>query len=138
MASVERLASRCGTDPARVGLSATCRPAEAVARFLVGPGRSCRVVEAPMPEGEPAPEIAVESLISRDEAPHRALHLSATAQGAEEGDRGEPHHGRLRQHPALTEKITHDLKRTLDGGPDSVAAHHSASTRRGVARSNRR
>ena len=52
MASVERLAAKCARDPARVGLSATCRPAVVVARFLVGPSRTCRVLEAPSPEGE--------------------------------------------------------------------------------------
>src|SRR5207302_744949 len=49
--SLERLSARASTDPVRLGLSATCRPADPVARFLVGPGRSCRVVEAPPPPG---------------------------------------------------------------------------------------
>ena len=35
--SLERLSARASRDPCRVGLSATCRPPEPVARFLVGP-----------------------------------------------------------------------------------------------------
>src|SRR4051794_35557271 len=73
MATVERLAEKCASDPARIGLSATCRPAEVVARFLVGPSRTCRVVEATMPEGEAPTEIEVQSLIGRDESALRAL-----------------------------------------------------------------
>ena len=44
--SLERLAAASARDPQRVGLSATCRPPDPVARFLVGPSRTCRVVEA--------------------------------------------------------------------------------------------
>lgn len=47
--SLERMAAKAGSDPCRIGLSATCRPPEPVARFLVGPSRTCRVVEAPLP-----------------------------------------------------------------------------------------
>src|SRR5947199_138841 len=32
--SLERLAARAAADPSRIGLSATCRPADPVARFL--------------------------------------------------------------------------------------------------------
>ena len=71
--SLERLAARARRDPCRVGLSATCRPAEPVARFLVGPTRTCRVVEAPLPRGTPPLEIEVESLLEPGEAPHRGL-----------------------------------------------------------------
>ena len=44
--SLERLSARTDRDPLRLGLSATCRPAAPVARFLVGPTRTCRLVEA--------------------------------------------------------------------------------------------
>ena len=71
--SRERLAEAAGVDPTRVGLSATCRPPEPVARFLVGPSRSCRVVEAPRPEGSQSIEIRVESLLRPGEGPHRGL-----------------------------------------------------------------
>ena len=51
--SLERVAAKAGADPCRIGLSATCRPAEPVARFLVGPTRVCRVLEAPSPQVRP-------------------------------------------------------------------------------------
>ena len=47
--TLERLAGQASAVPCRVGLSATCRPPEPVARFLVGPTRTCSVVEAPCP-----------------------------------------------------------------------------------------
>jgi len=37
--SLERLSTQANREPCRVGLSATCRPAEPVARFLMGPTR---------------------------------------------------------------------------------------------------
>ena len=52
--SLERLADASARDPRRIGLSATCRPPDPVARFLVGPSRACRVIEAPRPAGSPA------------------------------------------------------------------------------------
>ena len=61
--SLERLADRAGRDPCRIGLSATCRPPSRWRAFLVGPTRTCRVVEAPLPRGTPPLEIEVESLI---------------------------------------------------------------------------
>lgn len=126
MASVERLSALCGREPARIGLSATCRPAEAVGRFLVGPDRPCRVLEASSPPGAAPPEIRVESLIGRDEAPHRALTYRRLLRAlrAQIGEnRTTVVFANTR---ALTEKITHDLKAHLPSGPDSVAAHHSA------------
>src|SRR4051812_40683728 len=51
--SLERVAAQAGREPCRVGLSATCRPDEAITRFLVGPSRSCHVIEAPPPPGTP-------------------------------------------------------------------------------------
>jgi ATP-dependent Lhr-like helicase len=47
--SLERLAALCGNDLLRIGLSATQKPIEAVARFLVGVGR----------EDGPAPQCAI-------------------------------------------------------------------------------
>ncbi len=71
--SLERLAAGAERDPIRVGLSATCPHGDAVVRFLVGPSRSCRVVQAPPPAGTPSMQIKVQSLIRHDEAPHRGL-----------------------------------------------------------------
>ncbi len=44
--TLERLAEQAGRDVQRIGLSATQRPLDEVARFLVGPGRECTVVDA--------------------------------------------------------------------------------------------
>src|SRR5687768_3637002 len=43
--TLERLAEAAGTDVQRIGLSATQNPLEEVGRFLVGPQRTCRVVD---------------------------------------------------------------------------------------------
>lgn len=44
--TLERLAAQAGRDVQRIGLSATQRPLEEVARFLVGPSRECTIVDA--------------------------------------------------------------------------------------------
>jgi ATP-dependent Lhr-like helicase len=41
--SLERLEALAGTEPQRVGLSATCSPLDETARFLVGAGRRCSI-----------------------------------------------------------------------------------------------
>jgi ATP-dependent helicase Lhr and Lhr-like helicase len=43
--SLERLAALCGDRLLRIGLSATQKPIEAVARFLVGPDAECRIID---------------------------------------------------------------------------------------------
>src|SRR5437879_3985673 len=43
--SLERLAALCGDRLLRIGLSATQKPIEAVARFLVGPNGECRIID---------------------------------------------------------------------------------------------
>ncbi|MCQ4323371.1 ATP-dependent DNA helicase [Stutzerimonas stutzeri] len=43
--SLERLEALCGRPLVRVGLSATQKPIEAVAQFLVGSGRACEIVD---------------------------------------------------------------------------------------------
>ncbi|MGH7061639.1 MAG: DEAD/DEAH box helicase, partial [Stellaceae bacterium] len=43
--SLERLAALCGDRLLRIGLSATQKPVEAVARFLVGPTAACRIID---------------------------------------------------------------------------------------------
>jgi ATP-dependent helicase Lhr and Lhr-like helicase len=48
--TLERLShlvtSHEGSDPQRIGLSATQRPLERIGRFLAGPGRECEIVDA--------------------------------------------------------------------------------------------
>ena len=43
--TLERLAEAAGTDLQRIGLSATQNPLEEVGRFLVGPQRTCTIVD---------------------------------------------------------------------------------------------
>src|SRR5215813_8179828 len=43
--SLERLAALCGDGLLRIGLSATQKPIEAVARFLVGPSADCTIID---------------------------------------------------------------------------------------------
>jgi ATP-dependent Lhr-like helicase len=43
--SLERLAALCGGTLQRIGLSATQKPIETVARFLVGPDAECRIID---------------------------------------------------------------------------------------------
>ncbi len=108
--SLERLAAQAGRDPSRVGLSATCRADETIARFLVGPSRTCRVIEAPSPPGTPPSEFAVESLIRPGEAPHRGLsyrRLLRRLRRIIDGHRTTVVFANTR---AFAEKITHDLR----------------------------
>ena len=44
--TLERLVEQAGRDVQRIGLSATQRPLDEVARFLVGPQRPCTIVDA--------------------------------------------------------------------------------------------
>ncbi len=128
--SLERLAALADRDPCRVGLSATCRPAEPVARFLVGVGRDCRVVEAADPDGHQPIELAVESLIEHDEAPNRNLtyrRLLKRVGSAIEANRTTIVFANTR---SFTERLTHDLRSIFgpdpETGQESIAAHHSA------------
>ncbi len=43
--TLERLTSAAGSDLQRIGLSATQKPLEEIARFMVGPSRTCRIVD---------------------------------------------------------------------------------------------
>ncbi len=107
--SLERVAAQARRDPRRIGLSATCRADESIVRFLVGTSRSCRVLEAPAPEGTPPAEFAVESLIRPGEAPHRGLtyrRLLRRLRRMIDGHRTTIIFANTR---AFAEKITHDL-----------------------------
>lgn len=122
--SIERLTALAASEPFRIGLSATCRPAGPVARFLVGPERRCRVIEADQVAGGNPPRIEVESLLKGDEAPHRGLSHRRLLQRI----RAEIARNRtiviFANTRALTERITHDLRRLLPA--EAIAAHHSA------------
>jgi ATP-dependent Lhr-like helicase len=126
MASVERLCSLADADPARVGLSATCRPPEVAARFLVGEGRACRVIEAAPPEGAPPLELGLETLQVRGESPDRAGSYKRLLYRLRETVLANRSTVIFANTRAFTERITHDLRPLLPGGAEAVAAHHSA------------
>ncbi|MBW2231796.1 MAG: DEAD/DEAH box helicase [Deltaproteobacteria bacterium] len=128
--SLERLDALCHRRPARIGLSATQRPLETVARLLVGsaPGRShrdgsarCRIVD----EGHRrALDLAIE-LPDED--------LEAVASGEQMGavlDRiavlVKEHHTTLVfvNTRRLAERLAHELAERL--GERAVAAHHGS------------
>jgi ATP-dependent Lhr-like helicase len=124
--SIERLATLCRQEPVRIGLSATCRPADVVARWLVGPGRECRIVDVGASGGVSNLELEVVSLLRDDEAAHRGLtyrRLLRQIDAALAVCRTTVVFANTR---AFTEKITHDLRGRVEGGEDTIAAHHSA------------
>ena len=124
--SLERLAALARRDPQRIGLSATCRPAELVASFLVGPGRKCTVLES-SGTGQGTTNLAVESLTRADEAAYRPLVAQRLV-------------GRLKQclgqHQTsivftntrpLTERVAYLLKEEAGPeGAEAIAAHHGS------------
>ncbi len=77
MLSVERLAALCETPPQRIGLSATVRPIEEVARFLSGE-RACTIVDTAAP-----PRLDLEVLVPVEDM--RRPHLRGEADAGDGG-----------------------------------------------------
>jgi ATP-dependent helicase Lhr and Lhr-like helicase len=130
--SLERLAAYADREPIRVGLSATCREGDAPARFLVGPSRTCRVIQAPSPPASPDMEIHVQSLIRHDEAPHRGLSYRRLLRRLKITIARHRTSVIFANTRAFAEKLTHDLRQACAGGSAAdlvVAAHHSALDR---------
>jgi ATP-dependent Lhr-like helicase len=80
--TLERLTQVAGGEVQRIGLSATQNPLEEVAKFLVGPGRTCRIVDA----GVRKPldlqiQVPVESMTSPEGMP--GIELDPLAGGSE-------------------------------------------------------
>jgi ATP-dependent Lhr-like helicase len=123
--SLERLSAAATADPIRVGLSATCRPAEPVARFLVGPGRTCRILEVDAGTRGDL-QIEVESLLKPDEAPHRGLTYRRLLRRLDSSLASNRTTIIFANTRAFTEKVTHDLRAMDEGRSESIAAHHSA------------
>ena len=140
--SLERLESLTLTKPQRIGLSATQRPIETVAAFLVGKrASSIDLYSALSPQSPVLPtiidvghrrelDLAVE--VPKDE-------LSAIATNAIWSDVYDRVAELVRQHRStlvfvntrrLAERVSHYLEERLkDLGPDAVAAHHGSLSR---------
>ena len=125
--SLERLEALTRTKPQRIGLSATQRPIEAVAQFLVG----ARSMPTTIDVGHMREmDLAVE--VPKDE-------LSAVATNAIWADIYDRVAELVRQHRStlvfvntrrLAERVSHFLEaRLLDLGADVVAAHHGSLSR---------
>ncbi len=126
--SLERLAARAHRDPQRIGLSATCRPIEAVARFLGGTGREVSTLEAP-PQGCPdALDLRVQSLLAADESAFRPLAYSRLLRALRREIEGHTTTVVFANTRALTEKLSHDLThgRNTSAPKPITAPHHSA------------
>jgi ATP-dependent Lhr-like helicase len=128
--TLERLSAVCETRPARIGLSATQRPVETLARLLVGAGS-----DATLPDGSPRCEIVDEghrrALDVAIEVPGSELSAIASAeQWAEILDRiaalAACHRTTLvfSNTRRLAERTAHLLAERL--GDDRVAAHHGS------------
>ena len=68
--TLERLTQAAGTEVQRIGLSATQKPLDEIGRFLVGPRRTCRIVDTGVrKELDLRIEVPVESMVEPDATP---------------------------------------------------------------------
>jgi ATP-dependent helicase Lhr and Lhr-like helicase len=80
--TLERLSAAAGRDVQRIGLSATQKPLEEIARFMVGPARTCRIVDTGIrKELDLEIRVPVESMVEPDATP--APDLDPLVGGAE-------------------------------------------------------
>jgi ATP-dependent helicase Lhr and Lhr-like helicase len=80
--TLERLTNAAGNDLQRIGLSATQKPLEEIARFMVGPSRTCRIVDTGIrKELDLQIKVPVDSMVEPDATP--APDLDPLAGGAE-------------------------------------------------------
>ena len=126
MLSLERLSALCGTDPVRIGLSATVKPVQAMAQYLIGnrDGRRVEIVDAGHSRER---DLALEVPDSPLEA------VMANEVWAEVYDRLA---GLAREHRTtlvfvnqrrLAERVARHLAERL--GEDRVTAHHGSLSR---------
>ena len=125
--SLERLEAMTLTKPQRIGLSATQRPIETVAQFLVGARSMPTIIDV---GHKREMNLAVE--VPKDE-------LSAVATNAIWADVYDRIADLVRQHRStlvfvntrrLAERVSHSLEvRLVDLGADVVAAHHGSLSR---------
>ncbi|MGH7181601.1 MAG: DEAD/DEAH box helicase [Nitrospiraceae bacterium] len=138
--SLERLEALTLTKPQRIGLSATQRPIETVARFLVGHREPLSLTLHPVPLTGPCTIIDVGHKREMDlgvEVPKDEL--SAVATNAIWADVYDRVADLVRQHRStlvfvntrrLAERVSHSLEERLsDLGSDVVAAHHGSLSR---------
>jgi ATP-dependent Lhr-like helicase len=72
--TLERLAQAANRDVQRIGLSATQNPLEEVGRFMVGPQRTCRIVDTGIrKELDLQIHVPVESMVEPDDTPAPSL-----------------------------------------------------------------
>jgi ATP-dependent Lhr-like helicase len=68
--TLERLTEAAGNEVQRIGLSATQKPLEEIGRFLVGPSRSCRIVDTGVrKELDLQIQVPVESMVEPESTP---------------------------------------------------------------------
>ena len=123
--SLERLEALCSERPVRIGLSATQRPIEEIARFLVGAGRpQCAIVDS---GSKRALDLAIE--VPRDE-------LQAVASKEQRAEAHDRVAQLIREHRTTlvfvntrrqVERVAHALGERL--GEDQVCAHHGSLSR---------
>jgi ATP-dependent Lhr-like helicase len=138
--SLERLEALTLTKPQRIGLSATQRPIETVAQFLVGNREPSPLTPYSLPLTSPCTIIDVGHKREMDlavEVPKDEL--SAVATNAIWADVYDRIAELVRQHRStlvfvntrrLAERVSHSLEERLrDLGADAVAAHHGSLSR---------
>ena len=110
--TLERLAEAAGRDVQRIGLSATQNPLEEVGRFMVGPSRTCRIVDTGVRKQlDLQIHVPVESMVEPDDTPapeldplaggrgHPALDLAGDLPRAARADPRAPLDDHVRQQP---------------------------------------
>jgi ATP-dependent Lhr-like helicase len=76
--TLERLSELSDHEPQRIGLSATQNPLEEVARFMVGPRRTARIVDAGIRKPlDLKIHVPVESMVEPDQSPGADLDFTA-------------------------------------------------------------
>jgi ATP-dependent helicase Lhr and Lhr-like helicase len=119
--SLERLAALCRDPLLRIGLSATQKPIEAVARFLVGPSAECRIIDTghrrPRDLALEVPSSPLEAVMSGEVWQQVYDRLAELI---------EEHHTTLVfvNTRRLAERVTRQLSERL--GADRVTAHHGS------------
>ncbi|MCA9471965.1 MAG: DEAD/DEAH box helicase [Nitrospirales bacterium] len=136
--SLERLAALCPKPPVRIGLSATQRPLELIADFLVGQGAVGNAVERNLPARSSCQIVDVgqkRELHLTVEVPRDELGAVATNAMWEEiydriAELAREHHTTLVfvNTRRLAERIAHHLTERL--GEDKVMAHHGSLSRK--------